>query len=132
MAEFTLTTPTAVAVNDPVPFNNVVVSGGCMVRHRAGSGIVKVKGGTCCNPKKYTVRFHGYVTGLAAETTFAIYLDGEMLPETMMAVVPVAAADNWSIDASTQILVDCSCQTLSVRNLSAGEVTVTNAALIVE
>lgn len=130
MAEYTLTTATAVSVGGSIPFNNTVVPGCGCIRHRSGSGNVKVKGSN--NPYRYRVTFSANVTGVAGDIQAAIYLDGEQLPETLMSVVPVTADDVWTINTATEILADCSCENVSVRIVTGASVTVQNAAIIVE
>lgn len=132
MAEYTLTTPTAVAVGGSVPYNNTVIKGGCNIRHRSGSGQVTVRGGTCCNPARYLVCFHANVTGVAGAIQLALYLDGEQLPESLMSVVPAAATDVWSVDAQTECSIDCCCGTVSARVVTGDAVTVNSAEIIVK
>lgn len=132
MAEYTLTTPTAVPVGGAVPYNNTVIKGCCNIKHRAGSGQVTIKGGTCCNPARYLVIFHANVTGVAGAIQLALYLDGEILPETLMSVVPAAAADVWSVDAQTEFCTDCCCSTVSARVVTGDTVTVNTAEIIVK
>ena len=132
MAEYTLTTPTAVPVGGSVPYNNTVIKGCCNIKHRSGSGQVTVKGGTCCNPARYLVSFHANVTGVAGAIQLALYLDGEILPETLMSVVPAAAADVWSVDAQTEFCTDCCCSTVSARVVTGDAVTVNSAEIIVK
>lgn len=130
MAEYTLTTATAVAVGGSIPFNNTVVPGCCCIRHRSGSGNIKIKGSS--RPSRYRVTFSGNVTGVADEIQAAIYLDGDQLPETLMSVVPAAADDVWTINSTTEVQADCSCESISVRIVSGASVTVTSASIIIE
>lgn len=133
MAEFTLTNATAVAVGSAVPYNQTVVPGGCDIRHRGGSGIVTIKGNTCCkNPRRYRATFHGNVVGVQGAMVLGMYLDGELLPETRMSVVGTGTTAVYSVDATTEILADCGCQALTVRVITGDAVTVNNAALIVD
>ena len=132
MAEYVLNTPTVVAVGSAVPYNNTVVKGCCNVRHRSGSGIVNVKGGTCQKPNLYDVEFHGNVTGVEGSIQLALYLDGEILPETLMSVVPATATDVLSVGARTQISTDCSCSSISARVVTGATVTVNSASIIVQ
>ncbi len=85
-----------------------------------------------CKPIKYIVNFHGNVTGVTGTVELGIFLDGELLPETVMYVVEAAPANVLSVDSSTEILADCSCQTISVRNIQGTGLTVNTASLIVE
>lgn len=132
MAQFTLNTPTPVAVGNAIPYTDNPVPGGCSIRHRKGSGNVKVKGGIPCRPVKYIVNFHGTVTGVTGFVELGIFLDGELLPETVMYVVEPTPTNVLSVDSSTEILADCACQTISVRNIAGTGLTVNTASLIVE
>lgn len=131
MAEYVLTTPTLVAVGSAVPYNGEICKGCCCIRHRTGAGTIKVKGGTCCHPNRYHVSFHGNVTGVAGAIQLGIYLDGELLPETLMSVVPAAATDVLSLGATTEICVDGCCASISVRVIEGDTVTVNTANIIV-
>lgn len=133
MAEYTLTNATAVAVGSAVPYNNTVVKGCCDIRHRAGSGIVTVKGSGCCKcPRRYRVSFQGNVTGVAGAVQLGIYLDGELLPETLMSVTLADATDVATVNGIAEILADCCCQSISVRVIEGDTVTVNTANIIVE
>lgn len=132
MAQFISTAPqTLASVGDSIVFNSTNTSCNCNIRHRDGSAIIRLKGnGCCCNRARYRVSFHGNVSGLASGIQFAIYIDGEQLPETLMSVVPAAATDVLSVDADTEIYVDCDCAVLSVKTATAG-VTVDTASIII-
>lgn len=131
---FINTTPqTLAAVGDAVVFpSNPNTRCNTSIRHRTGSGIITVKGSGCpCNPARYRVYFQGNITGTAALTQFGIYLNGELLPETVMSVVPAAAGNVLTINGDTEITADFGDSTITVRTLTAG-VTVNTASLIVE
>jgi hypothetical protein len=133
MAEYTLTTPTAVAVGSAVPYNNTVIGGCCNIRHRAGSGTIKVKGSGCCKcPRRYKVTFSANVTGVTGTITLGLYLDGELLPETEMNVIADAPANILTVNTATEILADCDCQTITARNIAGTGLTVNTASIIVE
>ena len=131
MAEFSLTTPTAVAVGATIPYNTTIVKGCPCIRHRGNSGNVRVKGGTCCKPNRYRVQFHGNVTGVTGTITLGLYLDGELLPETEMNVVAAAPANVLSVDSATEICVDGCSSNISVRNIAGTGLTVNTANIIV-
>lgn len=130
MAEYSLSTPTPVAVGSAIPFNNTIIPGCCNVRHRNGSGNVKIKGGTCCRPNKYYVQFHGNITGVTNAASLGIYLDGELLPETVMNVVLPETTSVLSVDSATEILVEGCFSNISVR-IIAGTNAVMNTANII-
>lgn len=117
MAEYSLITPLDIPVGGTVPYNNTIYGGCCNIRHRNGSGVVKVKGGTCCKPNRYHVQFHAAVTGAIQ---MGLYLDGELLPETLMAIVSGADTNVYSLDAATEINVDGCFSTISARVIEAG------------
>ena len=131
MAEYALLTPTPVAEGAAVPYNTTLCKGCCDIRHRPGSGIVKVKGGTCCNPNRYHVQFHAVVRGVVGAMQLGLFLDGELLPETVMAVVSGAVANEYSVDAATEICIDGCCAALSARVIEGNTVTVNTANIIV-
>lgn len=130
MAEYSLTTPTAVALNSNVPFPNTIHPGCCCISHRAGSGIIRLKGGTCCRPARYRVRFNASVVGVAGAIRLAIYQDGEQLPETTMSVVPAAATDIWSVSSDTEINADAGGYSTIVVKVVAGDTVTVNTANI--
>ncbi|MCQ2507284.1 MAG: hypothetical protein MJ097_00685 [Dorea sp.] len=120
MAEYSLITPLDVPVGGTVPYNNTICNGCCNIRHRNGSGIVKLKGGTCCRPNRYHVQFHAAVTGVTGAIQMGLYLDGEPLPETLMAIVSGADANLYSLDAATEVNIDGCWSTISARVIEAG------------
>lgn len=132
MAEYALTTATSVALNSAIPFTETIVKGGCSVRHRSGSGIITLKGGTCCNPSVYRISFGANVTGVVGNIQLAIYNDGEILQETTMSVVPVVATDVWTLGTETLVPVECDCSKVSARVIDGASVIVNSAHIIVE
>lgn len=131
---FVNTTPqTLAAAGDAVVFNtNTQARCNPNIRHRIGSGIITVRGSGCaCNPARYRVSFHGNITGVAGQVQLGIYLNGELLPETVMSVFAAAASNVISVDDETEITADFGDSTISVRTLTPG-ITVNTASLIVE
>lgn len=133
MAQFIRTEPqTLAAVGDTITYTQRNYCCNRSNRNRVGTGSVVVNGGgNCRNPVKYRINFHGNVTGVAGTIQLVIYQDNDMLPETLMSVVPAAAADVWSVNAETEICAYGCNSTISVRTLTPG-VTVNTASLIVE
>lgn len=133
MAEYSLITPTAVALNSAVPFTNTIHSGCCCIRHKSGSGVFRLKGGTCCSPARYRVRFNASVVGVAGPIRLAIYQDGEQLAETTMSVVPATATDIWSVSTDTEIDTDMGgYSSITVRVVAGDTVTVNTANITIE
>lgn len=131
MAEYALNTLTAVAVGASVPFNTTIVKGCCNIRHRSGSGSVKLKGGTCCRPNRYYVSFHGNVQGVQGLIQLAVYLDGDRLPETIMSVQSGGTTAINSVNTATEIEVDGCFSNVSVRVITGDTVSVNNANIII-
>lgn len=123
-------TPQVVGENGAVIFTD----GGdcsCNVSHRDGSGTVTVRGNGCpFSARRYHVAFHGNVTNVTGAIQFGIYQNGEILPETLMSVVPATATDVLSIGAETEVSTGLGNSVISVRSLTP-TVTVNTAQLIV-
>lgn len=132
MAEYALRIPTPVPVGASVPFDTVLVCGCDCVRHRTGSGNVTVKGGGCCKSNLYKINFHGNVTGFTGQFQAGIFLDGELLPETVMSIYTGLDTVIQSIDAETEIKVDCCCSNISVRVIEGDDAVFNTASIIVQ
>lgn len=130
MAEYSLTIPTPVEAGSAIPFNNTIIKGCCNVRHREGSGNIRLRGGSCCHPNRYHIMFHGNITGVTATAQLGIYLDGELLPETLMSVVEASPDNVLSVDSTTEVEVVGCYSTVSVR-IIAGTNAVMNTANII-
>lgn len=132
MAEFISLTPQVLDnVGDSVAFAINKTSCNCNIRHREGSSIIRLKGSNwSCNRAKYRVSVHANVQGVAGPIIFALYEDGEQIPETVTSVVPAAATDVWSVDTDSEIFVDCDCASISFRTLTP-DVSVETASIII-
>lgn len=122
MAEFIATAQTLTAGQNVI-FSRETKCGN--VRHRSDTGIFTLKGSkNCCNPAKYHVWVHVVTTATAATPIqLALAEDGEVLPETLIAIVPVAIGDVTSGDTVKEITVDCDCAKLALRAISATPLT---------
>lgn len=132
MAQFALLTPTTVVAGATIPYNTTIIHGCCNIKHREGSGIVTVKGGTGCKPNVYKVNFHANVTGFTGQAQLGIYLDGELLPETVMSIYTGLATVIQSVDAETEIKADCCCDSISVRVIEGDDAVINTASIIVQ
>lgn len=126
-------------VNQNVIFTDTVISGGCSILHREGSGLVTLKGNTNQCRARYKATFGANVALAAGGTvsvplTLAITLDGEPVQSTEMITTP-GAADRYN-NVATSIFIDVPrgcCMTIGVKNIGPTEtVNVRNANLIVE
>lgn len=129
MAEYTNTSSQTVASG-----NNVVFTAsngcGCSVNHTDGSGLFTLHGG-----RRYLVTFNANVSGGTADTevALAMAINGEMLRHTIMRSTPGSANALNNVSASAVISVpNCCCYQLSVKNVDAPAVTVSEANLIIK
>lgn len=137
--EITANAIQTVAVNNNVIFTDTPVPGNPSIIHRPGSGLVKLRGLTCCqNRARFRVTFNGNIAippdGTAPQQiSLAIAIDGEPVNATWMAVTP--PDDNQYFNVASAVFLDVPagcCANISVRNNSAIAINVANANLIVE
>ena len=126
-----------VLANQNVYFTETAVSGGCSIFHRAGSGLVTLKGNTQQVRARYKVTFGGNVAistgGTVDAISLAISLDGEAVPATIMTVTPAAVQEFWNVFGAIFIDVPRGCcMSVSVKNINSQSIDVQNANLIVE
>ena len=138
MAEFTATAVQTVAPNQVVLFTDVAVRGNNSIMHREGSGLVSLRGLTCCQPRaRFRVSFGGNIAiptgGTVGPISLAIAIDGEPVASTQMIVTPAAVEEFFNINRDVNIDVPAGCcAQVSVENTSSDDVLVQNANLIVE
>lgn len=137
MAEYTNAALQTVAVNQNVLFTETPVCGSNCITHRAGSGLVTVKGTTNQCRARYKTFFSGNIAvptgGTAGAIALAIAIDGEPVSASSMIQTPAAAGALNNV--ATEIYIDAPrgcCQTISVKNISTQAINVQNANLIVE
>lgn len=137
MAEYTNAALQTVAVNQNVLFSETPVCGSGCITHRAGSGLVNVKGATSQCRARYKAFFSGNIAiptgGTVGAIALAIAIDGEPVSASSMIQTPsaVGALNN----VATEIYIDAPrgcCVSVSVKNISTQAVNVQNANLIVE
>lgn len=116
----------------PVPCNQG------LVYHRDGSGLFRLAGKNgccrcCCRGTDYEVGFHANIqipTGGTVEAiSLAIFVDGEEDPSSIMTVTPAAVGEAFNVGAGIIATVPCICRcsSVSVRNVSAQAIEVSNA-----
>ena len=135
--EITANAVQTVLTNQNVTFTDNVVCGGGSILHRAGSGLVTLKGTTNQCRARFRVSFGANVAiptgGTVGPITLAITLDGEPLGSTTMIVTP-AAVENF-FNVSTNTFVDIPrgcCMSIGIKNLTDESILVQNANLIAE
>ena len=135
--EITANALQTVSENQNVLFTDTVTSGNCSIVHRAGSGLVTLRGLTNQCRARYKVSFGATIAlpagGAVDAISLAIAVNGEPIPTTTMIYTPAAVEEFGNVFSAIFIDVprDC-CLSVSVRNISDQEVDVQNANLIVE
>lgn len=134
MAEYVANTPQVVAAGQAVILQTTTVPGNCDIRHRDGTARIDVRGSGCCMwPNVYRVAAHVVVTATAtvADTPvqLALAVDGTVLPETTIALVPAAAGDILSGSTEKLIVVDGGSASISL--VAITEAPITSAVVIV-
>lgn len=123
-----------VNANQNVYFTNTVIYGNCNIIHRAGSGLVTLRGLTDQCRARYRITFTGNIAiptgGTVGPIQLAIALNGETIPATTMIVTPAAVENYFNVHADTFIEVPRGCcVSVSVENTSTIAVNVQNANL---
>ena len=140
MAEFSSLGAQIVNPGESVTFTlNPVPCTKGLIRHREGSGSFLLSGkvnGCCkCNPAAvYYVNFGANISVPTGETpgaiSLAIAIDGSTIQDSTMTVTPAAVEEEFSVSRtkSVDIWRGC-CETVSVRNISAIPVQVSNPVI---
>lgn len=126
-----------VAENQNVLFTDSITCGNCSISHRAGSGLVTLRGTTNQCRARYRVSFGGNIAiptgGTVGAISIALAIDGESVGSSTMTVTPAAVEEYFNVFGAMFIDVprNC-CLTVSVRNVNDQDILVQNANLIVE
>lgn len=129
MAEFTANALQVVALNNNVAFTDTPVRPCPKVRHREGSGIFTLKGGS-----RYLIMFSANISGATAGTpvSLAIAISGEPVQSSNMISTPAVADDLNNVATSLYVDVPpCCCYNIAVENTGTTELSVQNANLII-
>lgn len=135
--EITANALQTVAANQNVLFTDTVASGNCSILHRNGSGLTTLRGITNQCRARYRVSFGANIAiptgGTVEAISIAIAVEGEPIDTTTMIFTPAAVEQFGNVFSAIFIDVpkDC-CLTIGVRNISAQDIEVQNANLIVE
>lgn len=137
MAQYTANAPQTVGANQNILFTETPVSGPCSISHRAGSGLVTLRGITNQCRARFKIFFDGNIAIAAGGTveaiSAAISIDGEPVGSSTMISTPAAAEEYNNIAGAIFINVPANCcLTIAVKNTSTQPVLVQNASLIVE
>ena len=138
MAEFTAVAQQTVEPNQVILFTDTAVRGNNSIMHREGSGLVTLRGLTCCQPRaRFRVSFGGNIAvpegGTVGPISVAIAIDGEPVTSTKMIVTPADDEEFFNVNRDVNIDVPAGCCVqVSVENTSSDNILVENANLIVE
>lgn len=120
-----------------VQFTDEVVSGCNSILHRAGSGLVTLRGITQQCRARFRVFFSGNIAippeGTVEAISIAISVNGEAIASTTMIQTPAAVEEFANVASAVYIDVPAGCcVTVAVRNTSTQAIDVQNANLIIE
>lgn len=120
-----------------VQFTDEAVSGCNSILHRAGSGLVTLRGITQQCRARFRVFFSGNIAiptgGTVEAISIAIAVHGEPVDSTTMIVTPAAVEEYSNVASAVYLDVPAGCCiSVGVRNTSAQAIEIQNANLIVE
>ena len=132
MAEYTNAGLATVAPGQNVPLVETAASGNASIVHRAGAGLVTLRGLTNQCRAKFRVAFGGNIAipagGTVEAITAALTINGEPLPTSVATVTPAAVENYFNIyvSASVDVPRGC-CVTVAMRNTSAQAINFANS-----
>ena len=135
--EITANALQTVASNQNVQFTDTSVCGSCSILHRAGSGLVTLRGITNQCRARFKAFFSGNIAiptgGTVEAISLALAINGEAIATTTMITTPAAVEEFANVATAVyfDVPADC-CITVSVKNISTQDVDVQNANLIIE
>lgn len=126
-----------VSANQNVYFTDTVICGGLTITHRDDSGLVTLRGLTDQCRARFRVSFGANIGlptgGTVGPISLAIAINGEPVRATTMTVTPAAVEQFFNVYSSLYVDVPRGCcVTISVQNITADDVDVQNANLIVD
>lgn len=126
MAEFIYNEVQLVQPGAAAVLNTAIGCNRGYVLHRAGSGILTLRGivnNPCGKFARYRVAYDGNIAvpegGTAGEIQLALAIDGEIVPTSIATATPTAANAYWNVSGFAIIDVPAGCcYTISVENAS--------------
>jgi hypothetical protein len=120
-----------------IQFVDEVVSGCNSILHRAGSGLVTLRGITNQCRARFRVFFSGNIAiptgGTVEAISLAISVNGEAIASTTMIQTPAAVEEFANVATAVYLDVPAGCcLSVAVKNTSAQAIDVQNANLIIE
>ena len=138
MAEFTNSNTVAVAAGQNLPLTETAAKAPACIVHRAGSGLVTLRGLTSGQCRaRFKVSFGGNIAipagGTVGPVSVALAVGGEPLSSATAIVTPAAVENYFNVFVATFIEVPRGCcLTVAVKNTGTQAVNVANSNLIVE
>jgi hypothetical protein len=138
MAEFTSVATQTVAVGQNLPLTETAAKAPACIVHRAGSGLVTLRGLTSGQCRaRFKVSFGGNIAiptgGTVGPVSVALSVGGEALNSATAIVTPAAVENYFNVFVAAFIEVPRGCcVTVAVKNTSAQAVSIANSNLIVE
>lgn len=135
--ELTANALQTVEANQNILFTDTAIAGSCSIIHRAGSGLVTLRGITNQCRARFRVTFGGNVSlpagGTLGPVSLAIAINGEPVATTTMISTPAALEEFNNVFSSIFLDVPAGCcSQVSVKNITNQSIDVQNANLIVE
>jgi len=126
-----------VGAGENVQFTDEVVSGCNSILHRAGSGLITLRGITNQCRARFKVFFSGNIAipadGTVEAISIAISVNGEAIASTTMIQTPAAVEEFANVASAAYIDVPAGCCiSVAARNTSTQDIDVQNANLIIE
>ena len=137
MAEYTSATIQTVAAGQNVPLTETAVNSKPCIVHRAGAGLVTLRGLTQQCKARFRVAFGGNISiptgGTVEAISAALAINGEAL-NSATAIVTPAAVDNYFnifVSAIVEVPRNC-CLTVAMKNTSTQAINFANSNLVVD
>ena len=137
MAEYTNSNIVTVAAGQNVPLTETPAArGGCIV-HRAGAGIVTLRGLTNQCKARFRVAFGANIAiptgGTVEAISAALTINGEPITSATAVVTPAAVGNYFNIFVSAFVEVPRGCCiTVAAKNISTQAINFANSNMIVE
>lgn len=137
MAEFSNSSIALVSAGQNVPLTETAVNSKPCIVHRAGAGLVTLRGLTNQCRALYKVSYGGNIAiptgGTVGTITAALAVNGEALNSATATVTPAAVENYFNVYVSAQVSVPKGCcVTVAMKNTSTQAVNFANSNLTVE
>lgn len=137
MAEFSNSSIALVSAGQNVPLTETAVNSKPCIVHRAGAGLVTLRGLTNQCRALYKISYGGNIAiptgGTVEAITAALAVNGEALNSATATVTPAAVENYFNVYVSAQVSVPKGCcVTVAMKNTSAQAVNFANSNLTVE